>query len=64
MLGGLVCSGQWFLFILFLMGLGCHLMEDIVCDSNAVQVLNSELSRKTYWWGLRSQEVGEEGDCT
>ena len=48
----------------FVMGLGCHLMEDIVCDSNAVQVLNSELSPKTYWWGLRSQEVGEEGDCT
>ena len=64
MIGGLVCSGQWFLFILFLMGLGCHLMEDIVYDINTGQVLNSELSPKMYWWGLRSQEVGEEGDYT
>ena len=26
--------------------------------------INAELSPKRYWWRPRSQEVGEEGDCT
>ena len=29
-----------------------------------LNVFNAELSQKRYWWRLRSQEVGEEGDCT
>ena len=29
-----------------------------------LNLFNAELSPKRHWWGVRSQEVGEEGDCT
>ena len=33
-------------------------------DFGWLNLFNAELSPKRYWWGPRSQEVGEEGDYT
>ena len=36
----------------------------MVRQNRLVGLFNTELSTKRYWWGPKSQEVGEEGDYT
>ena len=35
-----------------------------VRQNRLVGLFNAKMSSKRYWWGPRSQEVGEEGDYT
>ena len=50
----------------------CVIQDPLVISDDActvrqnrlVGLFNTELSTKRYWWGPKSQEVGEEGDYT
>ena len=55
---------QFDILFLVLLALFDNYGKSLRCWVGCLHLFNDELSPKRYWRGPRSQEVGEEGDCT